>query len=516
MGHLGTSGEGGGTSEAEVSEQGSGAPFAHANARCEQHPASATRGGSTGVQGPRNHTSFPLEALFVGDHPEADAVREHLARNRDFCLHLSDCGDSALQALTEGRFDIVFLCACRPGRSGLRVLAEGRHLQPGTPFIVLTEDHSPQTAVAAMQLGAYDYLLWPVDSELLALQLERARRHVLLNRNLDRLERERAAMGCCGMVGLSTRMRQVYDLVHHVAATSTTVLIVGETGTGKELVARALHGSSPRHLKPFVPINCAAVPEALLESELFGHVRGSFTGAVSTRQGLIPAAADGTVFLDDVEALPLPMQGKLLRALEERRVQPVGGRQEVSVDFRLVAATNVDLEQMVQAGEFREDLFYRLSVFPIELPPLRERREDIPALVSYFSGIVARDLEMDPPLIDEQTLNDLAAYDWPGNARELRNWVERAVILARVTGVISLSAPKPANGGRPPSLYEHARQGWSLEQLTEEYIRTVLEHTGGHRTRAAEILGIDRRTVYRKIPAARRALRISQTRPTTS
>jgi len=457
--------------------------------------------GGTIAERAQAHSSLPLEALFVGDHANADPVRDYLSKHRDFCLHLSPCGEPALDALAEGRFDIVFLCACKQGTPGLRVLAQGRHLQPGIPFLVLTEDPSPQTAVSAMQLGAYDYLVWPVDPELLGLQLERARRHVLLSRSLDRLERERGAWGCCGMVGLSTRMRRVYDLVHHVAPTNTTVLIVGETGTGKELVARAVHGSSPRHLKPFVPINCAAVPEALLESELFGHVRGSFTGAVSNRQGLIPAAADGTVFLDDVETLPLSMQGKLLRAIEERRVQPVGGRQEVPVDFRLVAASNVPLEAMVEAGEFREDLYYRLSVFPIELPALRERREDIPALASYFSGIVARELEMEPPFIDEEQLDRLAAYDWPGNVRELRNWVERAVIIAGTTGVISLPAPKPTNGGRPPSLCEHARLGWSLEQLSAEYIRAVLEYTGGHRTRAAEILGIDRRTVYRKVPA---------------
>jgi DNA-binding NtrC family response regulator len=308
------------------------------------------------------------------------------------------------------------------------------------------------------------------------------------------------------LIGRSPAMQEMMQLVARVAPTRATVLIHGETGTGKELVARAVHETSGRHSRPFVPINCSALPESLLESELFGHTKGSFTGAIANKRGLFEEAAGGTLFLDELSTIPHSVQVKLLRVLQERRFYRIGGTQPVSVDFRLVAATNLDLAEEVRAGRFREDLFYRLNVFPVRVPPLRERRSDIPLLVEHFRLRFASDIGVAAPDVSAETLARLSLYGWPGNVRELENLVERAVILSAGGTDIPFDPPDAAPAAAEVRLADVAlREGWSMARLEQHYILAMLEQANGHRGRAADLLGIDRRTLYRKLKEYARA-----------
>jgi DNA-binding NtrC family response regulator len=294
-------------------------------------------------------------------------------------------------------------------------------------------------------------------------------------------------------------MERLFDLIGRVAPMRSTVLISGATGTGKELVATAIHQLSTRATKPFVPVNCSALSETLLESELFGHVKGSFTGAIAARRGLFEEAAGGTLFLDEVSTLSHAIQVKLLRVLEERIIHRVGSSQSIPVDFRLIAATNQDLEQLIADGQFREDLYYRLNSFPIVVPPLRERRSDIPLLTQHFRARFAEENGVEPPPFSPATMSRMMAYDWPGNVRELDNFVERVLILHGGSAEIR-SDPSVVQHPLEHDLLRRAIEHlWNLERLELEYIRLVLETTGGHYGHAAEFLGIDRRTLYRRI-----------------
>jgi DNA-binding NtrC family response regulator len=301
------------------------------------------------------------------------------------------------------------------------------------------------------------------------------------------------------IIGRSPPIERLFDLISRVAPTRTTVLITGETGTGKELVARAVHDLSGRVHKPLVAVNCSALPESLLESELFGHVRGSFTGAISTRRGLFEEAAGGTVFLDEVSTLSPMIQIKLLRVLEERLVHRVGSVQAIPIDFRLIAATNVDLDEQVANGTFREDLQYRLNVFPIRVPALRERAADIPLLAEHFRLRFGQENDIDPPCLPAATLEHMMSYEWPGNVRELEHFIERALIMYAGTGEIRFEMKRPGHRREAELIDRAADEEWNLDRLEREYILTILEKTGGHRSRAAGILGIDRRTLYRKL-----------------
>jgi DNA-binding NtrC family response regulator len=302
-----------------------------------------------------------------------------------------------------------------------------------------------------------------------------------------------------GMVGDSPPMRTLYELLHRVAPSRATVLITGETGTGKELVARAIHELSARAEKPFVPINCSAWPESLLESELFGHMRGSFTGAITNRRGVFEEASGGTLFLDEVSTLSAGIQVKLLRVLQEREIRRLGAERQVAVDFRLIVATNLDLAEEVTAGRFREDLYYRLNVFPLHVPPLRDRAADIPLLIEHFSRRFSKQNSVPARPLAPEALARLTSYDWPGNVRELENLIERATIMNSGNGHLAL----PPIGDKPNSnrtTVSRARgEKWSLARLEREYILEVLESCEGKRTAAADILGIDRRTLYRKL-----------------
>jgi len=425
----------------------------------------------------------------------ADAIRA-----QGYAVETSLCGAPALRALHAQIFDVVLLCACKPGEEGLFVLLRSREMQVEAQFIVLGEDGAVETAVRAMQLGAADYVMRPINVQELLVRIERALERSIIQRELTYLRRRAEADTFAGIVGQSAAMKRVFDLIERVAPTRASVLVTGETGTGKEVVARAIHDLSPRRQRPWVPVSCSAVPEHLIESELFGHTRGSFTGAVAERRGLIEDAAGGTVFLDEIDSLPLPTQGKLLRVVEERTIQRIGAHHNIPVDFRLIAASNTDLSAQVDEGAFREDLFYRLNVFPVQLPPLRERRSDIPLLAVHFRDQAAKATGLDPIDIPPQLLQRMESYDWPGNVRELRNYIERCLIVSAGKDALqSLPLHQNGNGGSGPRLESAVDERWSLERLEEEYIRVVLQHTEGNRNRAARFLGIDRRTLYRRI-----------------
>jgi DNA-binding NtrC family response regulator len=417
-------------------------------------------------------------------------------------------GEAALARLQRELYDVVLLDLHLPGMGGMEVLSAAPALQTDAQFVILTAHGTVDTAVEAMKRGAFDYLNRPFRTEELLLILQRAIRD-------KQLRREAAQVGGRALKGIRTQivgdspaMARVFELVERVAPMRASVLITGDTGTGKELIARAVHELSERAKGSFVAVNCSALPETLLESELFGHTRGSFTGAVADKRGLFEEAHGGTLFLDEIATISHAIQVKLLRVLQEKQVKRVGGTRELPVDFRLVAATNLDLDEEVESGRFRADLHYRLNVFPIRLPPLRERRGDIPLLANHFRERFARENQLEPPKLMPETLERMTTYEWPGNVRELENFVERALIMHAGASWV----PFDAVPGRPLSrgaihgesggsaLLDRAEtEDWNLERLEREHILRTLERTGGHRAKAAAILGINRRTLFRKL-----------------
>jgi DNA-binding NtrC family response regulator len=410
------------------------------------------------------------------------------------------CGQPAFDALDSDVYDVVVLFPCAPGEEGLKLLSRARARHNGAEFIVVSDDGRADTAVQAMQLGAHDYMTLPVHEGEILVSMKRAQERGATNREMARLRRQLRDSTHGGIVGRSKVLEQVFDLIERAAPTSVSVLVTGETGTGKELIARAIHDLSPRRDRGFVPVSCASVPDQLLESSLFGHVRGAFRGAVGSRAGLFEEALGGTVFLDEVECLRHDLQPKLLRVVQERMIQRVGGRHDVPVDFRLVTATNTDLEEGVKAGSFREDLFYRLNTFPITLPPLRDRPEDIPLLAVHFRDAFAAETYVDPLPIPDCCMDWMLAHPWPGNVRELKHTVERALLLSVGEPRIKCSAMAHLTGQRTgPSWGRPLSEDWSLAELEREYAEAVLRKTGGNKGEAARILGIDRRTLYRKV-----------------
>jgi len=410
-------------------------------------------------------------------------------------------GEAALAELDRQSFDAVLLDLNLPGIQGMDVLRVGPTLQTDTPFIVMTAFGSVDTAVEAMKQGAFDYVSKPFRTDELLLTLQRAVEETSLRREVAQLRR-RVRDGSAGvqMVGRSSQIERVRDLIARVAPSRATVLITGETGTGKELVARLVHALSPRAERPFLGVNCAAIPDTLLEAELFGHMKGSFTGAIANKRGLLEESSGGTLFLDEIGAVSPSIQVKLLRALQERTIMRVGGREAIAVDVRLVAATNLDLAEEVKAARFREDLFYRLSVFPIRVPSLRDRRDDIPLLAAHFLRRAASEYGIEAPTIPPMTMRRLMEYEWPGNVRELENFIERSVIMHAGAKTIAFDPDDALHRRKEYDLVRTARaERWNLERLEREYILAVLDEVNGHQGHAAEVLGIDRRTLYRKL-----------------
>jgi DNA-binding NtrC family response regulator len=444
---------------------------------------------------------LPRPRILVTEDEESVRNFVVIALEREgYEVETASSGTAALQALERGLFDVVLLDLNLPGINGMEVLSSGRALQTDAQFIMVTGESGADTAVEAMKLGAFDYVTKPVGLEGLSLTVARALRDSELRREVVELRQQVADRKRVQMIGRSPALRRVNELLKRVAPTRATVLITGETGTGKELVARSLHELSDRSRGPFVAINCSALPETLLESELFGYVKGAFTGAVAPRRGLFEEASGGTLFLDEIATISPAIQVKLLRVLQERRIQRLGSSQSIAVDFRLVAAGNMDLAGQVESGSFREDLFYRLNIFPILVPPLRERKDDIPLLASHFRLRFAEENGLEPPEIQAETMERLLAHDWPGNVRELENFIERAVIMHAGSRTMPFDAPGSRRGEVAQEMGARAvRERWSLERLEREYILDVLRETRGHQIRASEILGIDRRTLYRKL-----------------
>jgi two-component system, NtrC family, response regulator HydG len=446
------------------------------------------------VQSARGHV------LIVEDEEIVRQLLTGLLREEGYAVDAVATGEEGLKALDRELYDLVLLDLNLPGIHGMNVLSAAPALQTDAEFIVMTAFGSVDNAVEAMKLGAFDYINKPFRTEELLLTLERALQQSALRREVAQLRRHAADGVRARIIGRSPAMERMFDLVERVAPTRATVLITGETGTGKELVARAIHELSDRARKPFVPVNCSALPETLLESELFGHTKGSFTGAIANKRGLFEEASGGTLFLDEISTIPPSTQVKLLRVLQERTLHRVGGSQPIAVDFRLLAATNLDLAEEVRAARFREDLFYRLNVFPVRVPSLRERQGDIPLLANFFRLRFAQENGVEAPEIAPDTMKRLMEYAWPGNVRELENFVERAVIMYSGARNIPFEPPAGELDRSEQSLVDVARrERWSMERLEKEYILDVLQQTDGHRGQAAEILGIDRRTLYRKL-----------------
>jgi len=411
-------------------------------------------------------------------------------------------GRDALKKLGEEDYAVLLTDLRMQGMQGLELLNEARRDSPGTNVIIMTAFGSVESAIEAMKQGAYDYVTKPVKNEELALVVEKAVREALLRREVQQLRRAvREDYSFHHILGKSKPMREVFDLIRRVADSQTNVLITGESGTGKELAAKAIHFNSDRRGGPFVPVNCAAIPEALLESELFGHMRGSFTDAKGDKRGLFEEAHGGTLFLDEISELPVMLQAKILRAIQEKEIRRVGSTKAVAVDVRIIAATNLSLTDEVKAKRFREDLYYRLNVIEIRMPPLRERREDIPLLVDAFLKKCAEAGKKTVKGIAESALALLMDYPWPGNVRELENVIERAVTLTRGEKVMPEDLPPAIHGSRGDRkvIDDAADRTLPLEDVEKEYILRILEKTGGNKYQAAQLLGIDRKTLYRKL-----------------
>ena len=410
---------------------------------------------------------------------------------------------AALEALVASEFDAVVADLNMPGMSGLELCERIVASRPDVPVIVITAFGSIQTAIAAIRSGAYDFVTKPLEVDALGLALERAIQHRRLSDEVRRLRQaveEGRRFGA--LLGNSPAMRRVYELLDRIADSNASVLITGETGTGKELVARALHERGRRKAGPFVAVDCASLPEPLLESELFGHARGAFTDAHAARTGLFVQANGGALFLDEVGELPLALQAKLLRALQTRSVRPVGANDEVSFDVNLIAATNRDLESAVEEGRFREDLYFRINVIHVEMPPLRARGGDVLLLAQHFVDRYAAQAGKRVTGLSPDAAERLLAYVWPGNVRELENCIERAIALTRHETIGLDDLPEKIRGFQRSHVLvagDDPSELAPLEEVERRYVLRVMEAVGGSKTLAARVLGIDRKTLYRKL-----------------
>jgi len=466
----------------------------------------------------------PKKILVVDDEESIRwALRKSLERE-GYRVVLASDGAEALARATESGIDLVLMDIKMPGSDGFETLTRIKEIRPNLPVIIMTAFGTLQAAVQAMKRGAYDHITKPFDFDELSILVRRAFEVHDLTEQVARMEGGRGqAFDFEGVVGLCPAMQQIFKLVGKMASSDLTVLIRGESGTGKELLARAIHYNSRRLARPFVAVNCAAIPRDLLESELFGHEKGAFTGASALRRGKFELAEGGTLFLDEIGDMDLGLQAKILRVLQERQFERVGGERPLSADVRVIAATNQDLERAVAQKTFREDLYYRLNVVGINLPPLRGRREDIPLLVSHFLRLFAEEQGGEPKTVSPEALELMLAYDWPGNVRELENAVKRACVLAATSLILPEHLPaalarSEESGAGSSSAFErmlHQAIGAELQRLKAErdgqiyphflvalerpLLLHVLERTRGNQLRAAELLGINRNTLRKKL-----------------
>ncbi len=441
--------------------------------------------------------------LVVDDDPDLTQLLGAGLGALGFETTLKGRAKDALEELASRDFDVVLTDLSMPEMNGLEFCERVASNRPDTPIVVMTAYASLETAISALRLGAEDYVSKPIRVEALAARLERILEARSLRAEVKRLRQEVERTKCCDeILGSSRAMNDVYDLISRIADSESTVLVTGESGTGKELVARALHRRGRRNEGPFVAINCSAVPAPLLESELFGHAKGAFTDARTERAGLFVKAHHGTLFLDEIGDMPAEVQPKLLRALQERRVRPVGSDSEVAVDVRVIAATNRDLESAVADGRFREDLYFRINVIHVGLPPLRARGRDVLILAQHFVNRFAAQAEKHVTGLAAPTAEKLLAYNWPGNVRELQNCVERAVALTRFADLTVEDLPERVRNYKSSHVIvasDDPAELVPMEVVEKRYIARVMEAVGGNKTLAARTLGFDRKTLYRKL-----------------
>ncbi len=450
----------------------------------------------------RPRSAPPPRVLVVDDEQSMRELLEIVLRREGYDVVIADNGRAAVSALESQPVDLLISDIKMPDMSGVDVLRAARGIDPDILAIMITAFASTETAVEALRLGAHDYISKPFKVDELKLRVRKALERVRLQQENLILKRTlNSSHQFCNIIGRSDAMLAVFRLVETVATTNSTILITGESGTGKELVARAVHFNSLRRERPFVALNCGALTETLLESELFGHMRGSFTGAASNKKGLIEVAERGTIFLDEIGDMSPMMQVKLLRVLQERKFRRVGGTEEVDADIRIIAATNHDLAKLVAEGKFREDLYYRINVIPVHLPALRERRDDIPLLADHFLARYCEQMAKNLTGISAEAMRHLSAYDWPGNIRELENVIERAVALEQTPTILPDSLPGHVVGQGPrPGTQAVALpdEGIDLEQhvqgVEREYIAQALRRAGGVQVKAAELLGMSFRS----------------------
>jgi two-component system response regulator AtoC len=440
-----------------------------------------------------------MKILVVDDEgPVREMLKKGLYQMGGFSVEVAQNGSEALKKTEEDVFDLLLTDMKMPEMDGLELLKLVKAMWPDMIVIMMTAYGSIETAVEAMKNGANDYITKPIDFNELLIHISKAQKEDLLLKENRLLRMEvKKKFEFKNIIGKSKQMQEVFSLIEKVSSTNSTVIIYGGSGTGKELVAKALHYNSSRASQPFIPFNCSAIPETLVESELFGHTKGAFTGAIQAKSGLFEEANGGTIFLDEISTILPSVQVKLLRFLQDKEVMKVGGTEKVKLDVRVIAATNEDLEANIKKGTFREDLFYRLYVFPISLPDLKDRREDIPLLAYHFLDIYTKENQKPIKGISKEAMKLLLEYHWPGNVRELENAIERAVVMADQDFLTPKDFPKNLKETSLDLIKKGATDRKSLEEIKAEYIREILKATRGKKRIAAEILKVNPRTIYR-------------------
>ena len=440
-----------------------------------------------------------MKILAVDDEaPIRDMIRKGLSQMGGHRVEVAQNGVEAIEKIEKDVFDLVLTDLKMPEMNGMELLKIIKGTRPDVPVIIMTAYGSIESAVEAMRTGADDYITKPIDLNELLIHVSRVQKEsvLLMENRLLRME-VRKKFEFNNIIGKSKRMQEIFSLIEKVAPGNSTVMIYGGSGTGKELVAKAIHYNGPRADRPFIPFNCGAIPETLVESELFGHTKGAFTGAVQAKKGLFEEANGGTLFLDEISTILPSVQVKLLRVLQEKEVLKVGSTERTKIDVRMIAATNENLEENMKKGTFREDLFYRLHVFPIFLPDLKDRKEDIPLLAYHFLDLYSKEAKKEFKGISKEAMKLLLEYHWPGNVRELENTIERAVIMTDQDYLLPNDFPKDLMGGFSEMIKRGVKDRKSLDDVKSEYIKEILKEVRGNKRMASEILRVNPRTLYR-------------------
>jgi DNA-binding NtrC family response regulator len=440
-----------------------------------------------------------MKILVVDDEaPIREMIKKGLSQMGGLNAEVAQNGLEAIEKIEKDVFDLVLTDLKMPGMDGLELLKVIKGTRPEVMVILMTAYGSIETAVEAMRIGANDYITKPIDLNELLIHISRTQKENLLLRENQLLRMEvRKKFEFNNIIGKSKKMQEIFSLIEKVAPGNSTVIIYGGSGTGKELVAKAIHYNCPRAAQPFIPFNCGAIPETLVESELFGHTKGAFTGAVQAKKGLFEEANGGTLFLDEISTILPSVQVKLLRVLQEKELMKVGSTERIKIDVRMIAATNENLEENMKKGKFREDLFYRLHVFPIFLPDLKDRKEDIPLLAYHFLDRYSKEARKEIKRISKKAMKLLLEYHWPGNVRELENAIERAVIMTDQDNLTPDDLPKDLMEGFSEMIRKGVKDRKSLDDIKFEYMKEIIKEVGGNKRIASEILKVNPRTLYR-------------------